>query len=84
MPQQEVMAKQPRIGCAICKGSEEPGWVCEDHEDKPWKHDGCGGAGVHCACNPDSLVAWKEIVAEAWPGAAKSASPPRKRQAQKH
>jgi len=53
------MAKQPRIGCAICKGSEEPGWVCEDHEDKPWKHDGCGGAGVHCACNPDSLVAWK-------------------------
>jgi len=31
-----------------------------------------------------ALVAWKEVVAEAWPGAAKSASPPRKPRAPKH
>lgn len=39
--------------CAIC------GYVCENHEDRPW--DGvseradachCGGAGVPCTCNP--------------------------------
>jgi hypothetical protein len=24
------------------------GYVCEDHLDKPWEHDGCGGAGDPC------------------------------------
>jgi hypothetical protein len=28
------------------------GWVCEDHPDKPWEHDGCGRAGDWCQ-NPD-------------------------------
>lgn len=23
-------------------------WVCESHPDRPWEHDGCGGAGVQC------------------------------------
>jgi hypothetical protein len=24
------------------------GVVCEDHHDKPWEHDNCGGAGDPC------------------------------------
>ena len=28
------------------------GWVCEEHPDKPWDHDNCGGAGQPCK-NPD-------------------------------
>jgi len=28
------------------------GWVCEDHPDQPWGHDGCGAAGELCT-NPE-------------------------------
>jgi hypothetical protein len=24
------------------------GWICEEHPDKPWPHDGCAGPGVPC------------------------------------
>jgi hypothetical protein len=47
--------------CPVCLGAR---WVCEDHLDKPWEHDGCGGAGAACVCNPDAEVEWKEIYAQ--------------------
>ncbi len=37
--------------CPVC---EDTGWVCENHNDKPWKDGdgcGCGGAGEPCSCN---------------------------------
>jgi hypothetical protein len=37
----------------ICSCAE--GWVCEDHPDRPWQHDRCGGAGMLCQ-NPDCIV----------------------------
>jgi hypothetical protein len=49
--------------CPRCEQSAEPGWVCEDHPDKPWQHDGCGGAGAPCECNPAGFVQWQEIFA---------------------
>jgi hypothetical protein len=39
------------ITCQICK---DEGWVCEDHQDKPWNgehHRICLGAGMPCKCN---------------------------------
>jgi hypothetical protein len=47
--------------CPVCLGAR---WVCEDHPDQPWEHDGCGGAGAACVCNPDAEVEWKEIFAQ--------------------
>ena len=49
----EVMTTE----CRVCGGT---GWVCEDHETKPWgdvstSDDAChcGGAGAPCpVCNP--------------------------------
>jgi hypothetical protein len=40
------------------------GWMCEEHPDKPWEHDDCGGAGELCknsdfSKNPDSIFALK-------------------------
>jgi hypothetical protein len=32
------------------------GWICEDHPDRPWQHDGCKGAGDLCR-NPDCIPA---------------------------
>ena len=32
-------------------------WVCEDHPDQPWEHDGCGAAGELCTnpqCDKDA------------------------------
>ena len=52
---QWAMTKRQVIGCAICKGSPVPGWVCEDHPDKPWEHDGCGGAGGALRRQPGQL-----------------------------
>jgi hypothetical protein len=46
--------KTRRIGCALCRGSASTGWVCEEHPDKPWEHDGCGDVGAKCICNPDA------------------------------
>jgi len=36
----------------------------EDHPDKPWEHDGCGGAGAPCVCNPKGAVVFLEVFAE--------------------
>lgn len=47
--------------CCICRGER---WVCEEHPGKPWEHDGCGGAGVPCICNPHSEVEWREVYGE--------------------
>lgn len=57
------MKAKPRAErvCTICKGE---GWVCENHPDLPWQHDGCGGAGDPCCCNPDGKVKWALIYAD--------------------
>lgn len=31
--------------CPRCGGKK---WVCEVHDDQPWPHEGCGGAGMPC------------------------------------
>ncbi len=41
----------------------EEGWVCEVHPDKPFNHEGCGGAGgictnPNCDKDPDSVFAY--------------------------
>lgn len=54
-------------GCPRCEGSPEPGWVCEEHTDKPWGHDGCGGAGVPCVCNPLGAMQWVEVFPDTEP-----------------
>lgn len=38
------------VECPICLGE---GWVCENHDDKPWGYGEacCGGAGMPCRCN---------------------------------
>jgi hypothetical protein len=52
----------PRLSnCPTCAGM---GWVCEEHMDRPWQHDGCGGAGVGCLCNPALFVPFEEVLAE--------------------
>ena len=45
-----------RFNCDKC---EDCGWVCENHNDKPWEghcesddYCKCGGAGMPCECNP--------------------------------
>jgi hypothetical protein len=53
-----MVEQKHRLGCAMCAGSKEPGWLCEEHPDKPWEHHGCGGAGMKCACNPMAEVGW--------------------------
>lgn len=47
----------------VCKRCASTGWVCENHDDKPWDADelscGCGGAGMPCQeCNvaPDGVM----------------------------
>lgn len=43
----------------MCKICDDTGWVCENHDDRPWnggskRADACGcGAGAPCECNPD-------------------------------
>jgi hypothetical protein len=55
-------ALQAKTGSAIgpIKCRCYKGWVCEDHPEQPWEHDGCGAAGELCKnpkCNkdPDSI-----------------------------
>jgi hypothetical protein len=58
--------KLPKLtDCPVCGGCL---WVCEDHPDEPWEHDGCGGAGAACVCNPQREVAWGQVYAEVPPG----------------
>jgi hypothetical protein len=47
--------------CPVCLGAR---WVCEDHRDKPWEHDGCGGAGAPCVCNPKGAVEFVKVFAQ--------------------
>ena len=65
------MTDRPNPQCATC---EDEGWVCENHNDKPWRRGegGCDcGAGQPCDdCNPSDrnnpprmppgFVDWKE------------------------
>ena len=46
-------------GCGQCND----GWICEDHPDKPFQHDACGGIGWACKCNPDQEMRWKQVFA---------------------
>jgi hypothetical protein len=40
--------------CPRCLGSR---WVCEQHPDQPWDHDGCKSAGDPCPeCSPLARV----------------------------
>lgn len=55
--------QRPSAVCC-CLGAR---WVCEDHRDKPWEHDGCGGAGAPCVCNPKGAVEFVEVFAEVEP-----------------
>jgi len=43
-----------------CQGT---GWLCEEHSDRPFGHDGCAGPGVPCSCNPRGEAEWKSIDA---------------------
>jgi hypothetical protein len=56
-----------KLGCPICEGGANLGWVCEDHPDKPMEHDDCGGAGARCVCNPFGEVDWAEVYCEVTP-----------------
>jgi hypothetical protein len=49
----------------VCTGSAEPGWTCEDHPGKPWRHAGCRGAGAPCACNPRGAALWALVYSDA-------------------
>jgi hypothetical protein len=51
--------------CSVCSGSAEPGWTCEDHPDKPWRHSGCHGAGAPCVCNPRGAALWALVYSDA-------------------
>jgi hypothetical protein len=51
--------------CLVCTGSAEPGWTCEDHPGKPWRHAGCRGAGAPCACNPRGAALWALVYSDA-------------------
>ena len=35
------------------------GWMCEEHEGQPWRHSGCGGAGIPCE-SPDCNLSIKK------------------------
>jgi hypothetical protein len=56
LPRHSTMSDSGPPCCPLCRGSAEPGWLCEDHPDKPWQHDRCGGAGIACVCNPQAQV----------------------------
>src|SRR5436190_21830273 len=51
--------------CSVCRGSAEPGWTCEDHPEKPWRHLGCRGAGAPCVCNPRGAALWALVYSDA-------------------
>ena len=43
--------------CPHCRGSQI---VCEDHPTRPMNHDGCGSAGMPCACNTEATGNWDD------------------------
>jgi hypothetical protein len=50
------MAAKPKPTTCSCFD----GWVCEDHPNQPWGHEGCGAAGElyrnpDCDKDPDSI-----------------------------
>lgn len=50
--------------CPMCLGAREPGWLCEEHPNRPWAHDGCDGVGVPCPCNPEGEVQLPEVFVD--------------------
>jgi hypothetical protein len=56
------------LDCPLCHGPGEPGWICEEHLDKPMEHDGCSAPGAPCPkCNPTGDVMWADrSAAPAW------------------
>lgn len=48
----DALSRAITANCPVCAGK---GWVCEEHADKPWQHDGCGDAGEPCVCNGGGL-----------------------------
>ncbi|MBT2325043.1 hypothetical protein J7E62_22170 [Variovorax paradoxus] len=64
-----------KLKCVHCLG---PGWVCEDHEDRPsallTEGKGgcdCGGAAVPCTCNPDAAFEMAAVIATIDPASVK-------------
>ena len=43
------------MSAPACTRCDDNGWVCEDHQDRPWEGEracGCGAAGAPCPdCN---------------------------------
>src|SRR4029453_1555763 len=63
------MAKVKPAVCSCYRG-----WVCEDHPDQPWEHDGCGAAGELCKnpnCNKDPDSVFVSIHCRIQPGRGK-------------
>ena len=54
--------------CPLCRRSKEPGWLCEEHDGPAVGHDGCGGAGAPCTCNPSDQVVWRQVYADVGTG----------------
>ena len=50
--------------CALCHESKEPGWLCAEHPDLPWEHDGCRAEAMRCACNPAGEVVFEQVFAD--------------------
>ena len=55
------MPTKAHIDVMSCPACEDMGWVCEDHDDRPWgihpRACQCGGAGMPCeACNPSGGI----------------------------
>jgi hypothetical protein len=42
-----------RLELMLCHCAD--GWICEQHPDRPWPHDGCPGPGELCR-NPECVV----------------------------
>ncbi len=53
------MTKSPEAACPLNLGER---WLCEEHPLQPWEHEGCGGAGLACVCNPKAEVIWRKIL----------------------
>ena len=44
--------KRSMLYCDSCREGE--GWICEQHPERHFPHDGCNGPGMPCfnGCNP--------------------------------
>jgi hypothetical protein len=48
----------------------DDGWICEQHHEKPWPHDGCGGPGMLCQDPECSVGRVKRAELDATPAPA--------------